>query len=284
MSNDDALLAHYRHGNLLEAIESSFKKTGKKTGRKIGAKVSDITIDDLSAVDEFHLGGREATKNILKHVEFSNQADILDIGCGLGGVSRFIADHYRQSVTGIDLSAEYIETGNVLSHWVGLEQQVNLLQGNVQSMPFPDETFGGAVMFHVGMNIADKTKLFNEIYRVLRSGSFIVIYDIMLIGDDKLSYPVPWATNAETSFLATTCQYKEELTSTGFTVSLENNLRDFALSVFKKQRRVLKENGGLPAIGLHTLIGESAPIKFQNMVKGISQGCIAPVEIIAKKL
>ena len=61
MSNDDALLAHYRHGNLLEAIESSFKKTGKKTGRKIGAKVSDITIDDLSAVDEFHLGGREAT-------------------------------------------------------------------------------------------------------------------------------------------------------------------------------------------------------------------------------
>ena len=105
----------------------------------------------------------------------------------------------------------------------------------------------------------------------------------MLIGHDKLIYPVPWATNAETSFLATASQYKEALTSAGFTVSIENNRRDFAFSIFEKQRRDLKENGGLPAIGLHPLIGVSAPIKFQNMVKGIRQGCIAPVEIIAHK-
>jgi 2-polyprenyl-3-methyl-5-hydroxy-6-metoxy-1,4-benzoquinol methylase len=37
---------------------------------------------------------------------FSEQDHILDIGCGLGGASRFIADKYRNRVTGIDLTKE----------------------------------------------------------------------------------------------------------------------------------------------------------------------------------
>ena len=50
-------------------------------------------------------------------------------------------------------------------------------------------------------------------------------------------------------------------------------------------RRVLETAaGGPPPLGLHVLMGTSTPEKVQNMINNISNGRIAPVELIARKL
>ena len=61
-------------------------------------------------------------------------------------------------VTGIDLTREYVETGNTLCKWVGLER-VFLQEGSALAMPFAERSFDGTYMLHVGMNIEDKEKL-----------------------------------------------------------------------------------------------------------------------------
>lgn len=53
---------------------------------------------------------------------------VLDVGCGLGGTSRFIAPRYGCQVTGIDLTREYIETGRALCAWVGLSGRITLAE------------------------------------------------------------------------------------------------------------------------------------------------------------
>ncbi|MCP4342174.1 MAG: class I SAM-dependent methyltransferase, partial [Desulfobulbaceae bacterium] len=155
MTNYKAVSEHYTHGKLLGAIQASISKLGKTT--------DSITIEDLAPVDEFHIGGRRATNNLLNQVSISEQDHILDVGCGLGGVSRFVASKYNTRVTGIDLTQEYIEIGKVLCRWVGLDKQVTLQQGSALAMPFEKETFDGALLLHVGMNIDDKVRLFSEV-------------------------------------------------------------------------------------------------------------------------
>ena len=275
MSNDRAVSEHYLHGDLLKAIQAAIPRLGKT--------LDSITIEDLAPVDEFHIGGRQATEHFVGQLNISEQDHILDVGCGLGGASRYVANRYNNHVTGIDLTEEYIETGNALCAWVKLDQHISLHQGSALSMPFQDETFDGAYMMHVGMNIDDKARLFNEIYRVLRPGACFGVYDVMRDKHGELTYPVPWATEKSTSNLAAPDQYKHALENAGFVVSKENNRREFAVDFFKRLAEKVAADGGLPALGLHTLMQQSTAVKIKNMIENITAEYIAPVEIIAHK-
>src|SRR5208282_4147982 len=109
-------------------------------------------------------------------------------------------------------------------------------QGSALSLIFPDGAFDGAYMLHVGMNIPDKTKLCSEVSRVLRTGSRFGIYDVMQTGDGELTYPVPWATTADTSAVAAPIDYRKALQAAGFVVTIERDRRDFALAFFDQLR------------------------------------------------
>ena len=276
MPYDKSVSDHYLHGSLLEAIEAALLALGKTT--------ESVTIEDLAPVDEFHIGGRLATDHLFDQLNFSKQDDILDVGCGLGGAARYLASRYKNRVTGIDLTPEYIETGKVLCSWLNLDEYITLEQGSALSMPFQDSSFDGGYMLHVGMNIDDKESLFAEIFRVLKPGSTFGVYDVMRQNDGALIYPVPWATESSTSKLSTPAQYKQAISDAGFEITKENNRRDFSLALFKQLGAKTEANGGLLPLGLHTLMQEGTSNKIKNMVKNIANGLIAPVEIIIQKV
>jgi len=275
MSYDKSVADHYLHGSLLNAIENALPALGKT--------IETVTIEDLAAVDEFHVGGRIATDNLFRQLNFSKPSYLLDVGCGLGGAARYVASEYQHLVAGIDLTPEYIETGNTLCHWLNLDSHVSLVEGSALSMPYADNSFDGGYMLHVGMNIDDKVSLFAEIYRVLKPRAVFGVYDIMRQKDGELTYPVPWATDSRTSKLATPRNYTEALEQAGFDISHENNRRDFSLDFFKKMREKAESKQGLPPLGLHILMQQSAANKIGNMLENIKNGLIAPVEIIALK-
>src|SRR5215210_1637128 len=122
---------HYTQGSLIETIRAGIVALGKAPDT--------ITVDDLAPVDEFHIGGRRASEEFIDQLGFSAQMHVLDVGCGLGGAARFVASRYGSQVTGLDLTAEYIEAGNALCKWVGLDQHISLHQGSALSMPFVEE-------------------------------------------------------------------------------------------------------------------------------------------------
>ncbi|MEY8211982.1 MAG: class I SAM-dependent methyltransferase [Gammaproteobacteria bacterium] len=276
MSYDKTVSEHYLHGDLINAIEAALPALGKTT--------ENVTIEDLAPVDEFHIGGRLATDNLIDQLNFSEEHHVLDVGCGLGGASRYVATKFKSRVSGVDLTPEYIETGKVLCDWLNLDGDITLEHGSALSMPFQDNMFDGGYMLHVGMNIEDKSSLFSEIYRVLKPGASFGVYDIMRQEDGELLYPVPWATESKISKLSTPDQYKGALSNAGFEFSEESNRRDFALEFFKQLRAKAEANGAPPPLGLHTLMKESTAGKIKNMIANIAGNLIAPIEIIAKKI
>jgi ubiquinone/menaquinone biosynthesis C-methylase UbiE len=275
MSGSQNVSTHYTHGDLLNAIGVGVAALGKTQ--------DSVTIDDLAPIDEFHIGGRQASEDFLGQLGLSTNEHVLDIGCGLGGTARFVASRYDVRVTGIDITDEYVETGRTLCQWVGLNDRINLQQGDALAMPFEDAAFSGAYTIHVGMNIEDKAGLYADVYRVLRPGTLFGIYDVMASSAGQLTYPVPWATNAETTFVASAQQYQQALLDTRFNIISQRNRRDFALAFFDQLRAKTAAAGGPPPLGLHILMGNEASTKIQNMVQNISNGLIAPVELIAQK-
>lgn len=274
MSGTQEVADHYTHGSLIDAIKTGIAEVGKTP--------ETVTIDDLSAIDEFHIGGRAASIEFLDQLSLSAGTHVLDVGCGLGGPARFTTSRYGSTVTGIDLTAEFVQTGQTLCQWVRLDNTIELVEGSALDMPFNNAGFDAAYMMHVGMNIADKENLFAEVARVLKPGSTFGVYDVMQTVEDEISFPVPWAETPATSALASPEQYKNALQKAGFEITAERNRRDFALAFFAELAAKTQAAGGPPPLGIHLLMGESRVVKVKNMADNIAAGRIAPVEMIAR--
>lgn len=270
MSLEQSVSQHYTHGNLEGALLAALQRAGKN--------LDTLSYADLALVDEFHIGGRPATRALGDQLDLPEGARVLDVGCGIGGAARCFASERGWKVEGVDLTAEYVEVATALSRRVGVE--ATFRQASATALPFDNGTFDGAYMLHVGMNIEDKAGLFAEVRRVLRGGGVFGVYDVMREGEGALSFPLPWATTPETSFVSSAADYRRLLGATGFLVRKERSRRDFAIGFFRQLLARAADPGRPPPLGLHLLMGATTPQKVANMIDHLQRGLIAPTEIV----
>lgn len=269
--SEQAIGNHYSQGGLERKILDALMT--------LGADSEYLDTDQLAPVDEFHIGGRAATVELVDQLEMRPGLRVLDVGSGLGGTARYLARRHAVEVTGVDLTAEYVQVAASLTQQTGLADLVQFRQGSATEMPFPDGSFDRACMLHVGMNVADKMTLFTEIRRVLAPGGVFGVYDLMRVGPGAVAYPVPWAANSATSFLAAPERYRELLGEAGLPVRAARDRRDFGIAALREVRRRIAEDG-LPALGLHLVMGPDTGLKIANMFSGLEQGLLAPIEMI----
>lgn len=87
---------------------------------------------------------------------------IVDVGCGIGGSSRYLARKYGSKVTGINLSPVHVDRATKLSAQQGLSDKCQFVVGDALKMPFADNSFdlvysmeSGEHMPNVGDNWRD---------------------------------------------------------------------------------------------------------------------------------
>lgn len=273
MTIDRSIAQHYAHGDLERAILEALAAMGKNPDQ--------LTTEDLAPVDEFHIGGRRATAEFMEKLGLNADMRVLDVGSGLGGPARFVAQTYGCHVTGIDLTPEFVEVANALARRVGLDKRVNYVCGSAIGTPFPPASFDAAYMLHVGMNIEDKAKLMGEVRRVLKPGAVFGVYDVMRTGDGDLAFPVPWARSMKTSFVVRPGAYRRRLDCAGFDITHERDRGEFAVEFFRELRARLAAKG-TPPLGLHIVMGKDFTDKTGNMIANLERKLIAPVEMIGR--
>jgi ubiquinone/menaquinone biosynthesis C-methylase UbiE len=275
MSVDDSIAAHYSKGKLFETILAA--------AQEVAADPANLRQSDLAPVDEFHIGGLTATERFIPQLALQESMWVLDVGSGIGGTSRYVADRYGCRVAGVDLTPEFCQVAEDLAVEVGLKDEVEFHARSAVDMPFEDASFDAAFTLHVAMNIADKPALYSEVARVLKSGACFGVYDVLAgpgTGDGFL-FPVPWSSQPETSFLASIEEMRAMLAEAEFEIVSVADRRDFALEFFESLRK--KASEGLPILGMHLLMGEDFAIKVGNMVENIKQGRCGPWELICRR-
>ena len=276
MTVEHNVIEHYRHGTLEETLLQGLAAVGKDLDR--------LTPEDLAPADEFHIGGRQATIDFVAEFEPAADTQWLDIGSGLGGPSRYVARQYKCRVTGVDLSEEYVEVAGSLAERVGLGGKVSYRQANALALPFKENSFDGVYMQHVGMNIANKAKLFNEVHRVLKPGGIFALYDVMRGNDGIFNYPLPWASAEDTNFIETPATYRALLSAEGFEVVKERDRSEFALGFFRALQAKEPQAGGPSKFGLQIVMGASSPQKAANMIGLVERGTVRPMVMICRRI
>jgi ubiquinone/menaquinone biosynthesis C-methylase UbiE len=267
--------AHYARAGLEAAILGALEQAGRS--------VDPLDPADLAGIDEFHFGWAPVTTELARDAGFTSSMHVLDIGSGIGGPARHFARACGCRVTGVDLTPEFVSASNALTRRSGLSDRVSFRAASALDLPFTDATFDGATLMHVGMNIADKAKLFAEARRVLKPGGVFAVYDLMRKSDAPLAYPMPWAATAETSFVEPPETYRSLLQKAGFEVVKEEDRAAFGLKLFAEMRARAETEGPSP-IGMHVLMGPTFQERLGNAVSAIQQGVIAPVEMIARAI
>ena len=266
---------HYNRADLLSRIERAIGTLDRTPDT--------VSIDELAPLEEFHVGGRAATVALLPDLKLTEETHALDVGCGTGGVSRFAAHRYGCEVDGIDLTPGFISAGKAISSWLKLSSKVHLHCASALHMPFEDETFDAAWMFHVGMNIREKRELFAQVFRTLKPDASFLVYDIMRGEDDAsdLVYPLPWASDSAISHVRTPDEYEAALEAAGFAIDKVRPRHDLADPFFDR----VKANAGKPPPPVSTgaLMGDDAAAKIANLHACYRAKKVVPVQILARK-
>jgi ubiquinone/menaquinone biosynthesis C-methylase UbiE len=275
VSSEGKVAGHYTRGRLEETILQAVARAGRDPDQ--------LKAMDLATVDEFHLGGLEATQELGAQMELQPGLRVLDVGSGIGGPARYFAAEHQCKVTGIDLTEEFVQVARSLTLRTNLDHLVEFVQASALQLGFQAGTFDRAYMIHVGMNIADKAGVFREVRRVLKHGGMFVIFDILRVGDGEIAYPVPWALSDETNFLADLKSYRDALESAGFRVERERSRRAFGIE-FTEQAIARAAQSGQPTLSLHLLMGDLAPVMIKNVLAMMKQRVLEPVELYARAM
>lgn len=274
MSNEQALEHHYARPNLLQLILDGLRELGKDP--------DNLQPKDLSAVDEFHIRGWEATAETARLADLAPGSHVLDVGSGIGGPSRHLATAFGLRVAGVDLCAPYCEVATDLARRTGLSDRVAYHHGDATSLPFPDASFDASWTQHASMNIEDKPALYREMARVVKPGGRVVIYDIHGTDGPAPHFPVPWARVPELSFLCTADGIRAHLASQGLEPLEWRDDSAAASAWFLARMKDAAERGPQP-LGLHVLLGPDWPAMAANIARNLDEGRIAVLQTVWKK-
>jgi len=121
----------------------------------------------------FHLGGFDATKELIDLCPINENSRIIDIGCASGKTACYLARRYRCNVTGVDILPGMVERAKERASAEGVTAKVEFKVGDAQKMPLEDNMFDVVLGEFITGLVDDKYSAVKEYIRVARPGGTI---------------------------------------------------------------------------------------------------------------
>lgn len=254
----DGVREHYRPAGLIERLKAALAV--------FGADDQPLTPRQLGALDQFHTRGLAATADLARLAGVARETAVLDVGSGVGGPARFLAGTYGCRVTGVDLSEEFVAAARYLSERTGQTGQVSFQTASALDLPFGDACFDVVFLQHVAMNVADRSRLYREVRRVLKRGGRFATFDVVLVRGEP-HYPVPWARKPDTSFLMSAGATREAIEAAGFRTLACQDDTAAAKDWFEQMRT----SGPPPPPNLGVVMGPDFPQLIGNLARNLAE-------------
>ena len=209
----------------------------------------------------FHLGGREATTELLDLCHLGTDKYVLDVGCASGKTACYVATKYGCRVVGVDFLEKMIERANERAQREGVQDRVSFQQADAQHLPFEDNLFDVVIGEFITGLLDDKQKAVRGYVRVTRPGGIVGLNE-----GTKLKTPVPQDL---IEYLAATFGFRASLlTREGWQGLLADaGLRDTLATTYKAEglgsgREALKDALGVAHRALYMYVRNPAFRKY----------------------
>ena len=211
-----------------------------------------------------------------QRMELTKACHVLDIGSGLGGPARTLAETYGCRVTGIDLTRSFCEAGTVLSERLGFSDKAQFVLGDATDLPFELDSFDAAMTIHVAMNIPAKDALYASAKRALKAGRIFAVKDVLKGTGGPVLFPVPWARDPSISALATPEEMRRLLVEAGFEVLEETDSTEESLAWYLDMTARMAKSGP-PPVTFQAFLGADVAQMARNQVQNLAEGRIRTV-------
>ncbi|MGG6294799.1 methyltransferase domain-containing protein [Leptolyngbya sp. AN02str] len=112
-------------------------------------------------------------EELIRWAGVQSASQIVDVGCGIGGSSVYLAEKFGARATGITLSP--VQAARAKERAATAKVNAEFLVADALQMPFPDNTFDLVWSLESGEHMPDKTQFLRECYRVLKPGGTFIL-------------------------------------------------------------------------------------------------------------
>lgn len=120
-------------------------------------------------------------EELLKWSQVQQAEHILDVGCGIGGSSLYLAQKFNAAVTGITLSPVQAARATERAQEAGIAAKplitprAQFQVADALNLPFADHSFDLVWSLESGEHMPDKVQFLQECYRVLKPGGRLLV-------------------------------------------------------------------------------------------------------------
>ena len=117
---------------------------------------------------------------LVERIDLSAQTHLLDVGCGIGGPARYLAQRHGCAVTGFSTSEEGIARARDYAREAGLEDRLAFEVRNALDSGFETRAFDSVILLEMSHLIRDKGALIAESCRPAKTGGIVSLCDLTL--------------------------------------------------------------------------------------------------------
>ena len=206
-------------------------------------KGEECTHEDFHYLDTLHCKGLFGVKKFLETYCFNTKAKAIDLGCGIGGNSRYLAATKQCQVYSVDYLDNYIECAEELTSLCSLSELIEYKRGDLRSQILPENQFDFGLCVAVFMYIPDGIEAFRNIFKALKPGGVLYWEDYYLLKEREdctseelqlmQDYPMPGVRTKNTLL--------KEMSEVGFEVVEWNEYgKDWSEYVWDKAERLFQ--------------------------------------------
>ena len=230
-----------------------------------------------------HLGGLGATEELVELCHIGEGRYILDVGCGAGMTSCFIAKRYGCRVVGVDISEGMVERSKERAQREGVADadnehpRVEFRVADAQDLPFEDDLFDAVITESATAFPEDKQRAVNEYVRVTKPGGYVGLNESTWLKVPPPPEVVAWAAQDVGANV-------NPLTSDGWTGLLEDAglreivVRTYEINTRNEARGILQRYGcrGMLRSLCRALSLYARNPAYRRFVKEVQEGGITP--------
>jgi len=180
--NDSLNIKSMKLYNNVDRIFNELREIGKSTS-------STLLVEDLTKFDQLHYHGTDAIDIFIEKLKINEKTKILDVGSGIGGPARYLADKTGAEITAIELQSDQNNLAKDLTKKCGLSNKINHICGDILDYDFKNQTFDAVVSWLTLYHIANHEILLKKLFDLLNPNGFFYTEDITsrinLSGSDR---------------------------------------------------------------------------------------------------
>lgn len=252
--------------------------------RAVGIGPDDpLSVDVLSPFDQFHYFGTDAVDEAIREAGIGAGSRVLDIGAGLGGPARYMAERTGCHVTAIELQSDLNALAESLTARCGLSARVQHVEADILTHAIEANSYDAVVSWLCFYHIADHQCLLAQVHKALKPQGRLYVEDLFRHGEFNAEEQAHLTQMLYGQYLPRRQTYLDDLQRAGFAgLAFDDRTaiwRPYVaerLAAWTARRRELEAVHGAPVVESLAAFYHSVSLLFEN-------GKLGGVRLLASK-